>query len=145
MLYKLVLILFLFTASTPVSNFKGLNSESGTQDLPTIRIKKSPDFKVTGDGGAENWTNTKWIEISQRRFSNETHARTTKVKILYSENGIYFLFNCVDKKLTSSMNADFMDLWKEDVVEVFLWTDENDPTYFEYEISPLNFGYFLFE
>lgn len=37
------------------------------------------------------------------------------------------------------MNSDFMDLWKEDVVEVFLWTDESSPVYFEYEISPLNY------
>jgi hypothetical protein len=37
------------------------------------------------------------------------------------------------------MNSDFMDLWKEDVVEVFLWTDEISPVYFEYEISPLNY------
>ena len=31
-----------------------------------------------------------------------------------------------------------MDLWKEDVFEVFLWTDERSPVYFEYEISPLD-------
>ncbi len=37
------------------------------------------------------------------------------------------------------MTADFMDLWNEDVVEVFLWPDENYPIYFEYEISPLNY------
>ena len=31
-----------------------------------------------------------------------------------------------------------MDLWNEDVFEVFLWTDERYPVYLEYEISPLN-------
>jgi len=36
------------------------------------------------------------------------------------------------------MNEDFMDLWNEDVFEVFLWTDERYPMYLEYEISPLN-------
>jgi hypothetical protein len=36
------------------------------------------------------------------------------------------------------MTDDFMDLWNEDVFEVFLWTDERYPVYFEYEISPLN-------
>ena len=43
-----------------------------------------------------------------------------------------------DRKLTATMNEDFMDLWNEDVFEVFLWTDERHPIYFEYEISPLN-------
>jgi hypothetical protein len=37
------------------------------------------------------------------------------------------------------MKADNLDLYNEDVVEVFLWTDENFPVYFEYELSPLNF------
>jgi hypothetical protein len=43
-----------------------------------------------------------------------------------------------DRTLTATMNEDFMDLWKEDVFEVFLWTDERFPVYFEYEISPLD-------
>jgi hypothetical protein len=30
-------------------------------------------------------------------------------------------------------------LWEEDVYEVFFWTDESAPLYFEYEISPLAF------
>jgi hypothetical protein len=102
-----------------------------------ITIKKSIDFEVTGAGGAENWDKTDWIVIPLRTGSGE--PLTTKVKLLYSDTGIYFLFDCQDKKLTATMDEDFMDLWKEDVVEVFLWPDENAPVYFEYEISPLNY------
>lgn len=138
MLYKLVLFLFLFTSTGLLSGFKSVINEP-PEDLATLKIKKSPDFKITGDGRADNWMRTEWINLPQRRFSNQGQPQTTKAKILYSEKGIYFLFHCTDKKITSSMNADFMDLWKEDVVEVFLWPDENDPEYFEYEISPLNF------
>ena len=43
-----------------------------------------------------------------------------------------------DRTLTATMTEDFMDLWKEDVFEVYLWPDERYPVYFEYEISPLN-------
>ena len=103
----------------------------------TLTVKKSPDFEITGDGSAENWTKSEWMELPQRKSSGE--SLTTKVKVLYSETGMYFLFNCQDKKLTATMDADFMDLWKEDVVEVFLWTDQDSPVYFEYEISPLNY------
>ena len=63
----------------------------------------------------------------------------TEVKVLYSGTGIYFLFNCEDKKITATMKADNLNLWEEDVVEVFLWTDESFPVYFEYELSPLNY------
>jgi hypothetical protein len=40
--------------------------------------------------------------------------------------------------VTATNTEDFADLWKEDVFEVFLWTEERYPVYFEYEISPLN-------
>ena len=101
-----------------------------------ITVKKSVDFTITGDGSAKNWEMTSWNVIPMRSGSGEL---TTKVKILYSDKGIYFLFDCEDTRITAAMNADFLDLWKEDVVEVFLWTDESVPAYFEYEISPLNF------
>src|SRR6266705_3688200 len=104
------------------------------ENSKTLIIKKSPDFDISGEGSSENWTKTEWLELPQRAGE----SLTTKVKALYSGTGMYFLFNCQDKKLTSTMDADFMDLWKEDVVEVFLWTDQ-DPSYFEYEISPLNY------
>ena len=41
--------------------------------------------------------------------------------------------------MTSTLKADFLNLYEEDVVEVFLWTSEDFPVYFEYELSPLNY------
>lgn len=105
--------------------------------LGTLIVKKSRDFTITGRGSADNWTLTEWVNIPQRKPGMNNYI--TKAKVLYSETGIYFLFDCEDRKLTASMNADFMDLWKEDVVEVFLMPEENSPVYFEYEISPLNY------
>ena len=70
--------------------------------------------------------------------------------MLYSKTGLYFLMEGTDKKLTAAMSEDYMDLWKEDVFEVFLWPDERYPVYFEYaDLAPqsraadprfLNFG-----
>ncbi len=48
------------------------------------------------------------------------------------------MMEATDAILTASMRNDFEDLWNEDVFEVFFWTDERYPVYFEYEISPLN-------
>ena len=101
-----------------------------------LEIIKSPDFEVTGSGTDKNWESANWIPIPQR--SSFGPGLETKIKVLYSDTGIYFLFYCQDKKLTASMTEDFMDLWNEDVVEVFLWTDEGLPLYLEYELSPLN-------
>ena len=60
------------------------------------------------------------------------------MKVLYSKKGLYVLMEATDKKITATFDKDdSRHLWTEDVFEVFLWPDERDPIYFEYEISPL--------
>ncbi len=56
---------------------------------------------------------------------------------MYSDSGIYCLYQCTDSAIISTLKGDFLDLWKEDVVEAFFWTDERIPVYFEYELSPI--------
>jgi hypothetical protein len=82
------------------------------------------------------WNDTEWIDIPQRTKSDLKFQ--TRAKTLYSKTGMYFLVECQEKTLTASLMGYMKDLWDEDVVEVFLWTDEKYPLYFEYEISPLN-------
>jgi hypothetical protein len=106
-------------------------------DPGSVRIKKCSDFEITGDGSSSAWKDTEWITITQRTHQNTPYD--TRVKVLYSETGIYFLFDCEDKKLSVTLQADNLDLYNEDVVELFLWTQEDFPVYFEYELSPLNF------
>ncbi|VAW16210.1 hypothetical protein MNBD_BACTEROID01-2446 [hydrothermal vent metagenome] len=128
--------LYLFAA---LLVYFGLNNGlyAGTGSEVVLKVKKSQDFEVAGDGSSIHWKITEWVNLPQRNTTSSTY--TTKVKVLYSETGIYFLFDCEDKKLTSTMRADNMDLYEEDVVEVFLWTEEEFPVYFEYELSPLNY------
>lgn len=102
----------------------------------TVKVNKTADFTITGDGSAKNWDNSSWIDLKPR---DPKEDRKTRAKMLYSSTGIYFLFHCEDTKLTSTLDTDFADLWTEDVIEVFLWTDEALPLYFEYEISPMNY------
>lgn len=130
--------LYLFLLMASLISACGNTSSSGEKNKkPTLKVKKTKDFEVSGSGTAANWEETEWIEIPQRTFIGEAFA--TKAKILYSDKGIYFLFDCEDKRLTATMEADFMELWNEDVVEVFLWPDDSHPFYFEYELSPLNY------
>jgi hypothetical protein len=100
-------------------------------------IKKCSDFKVTGNGSSAAWKNTEWMTVTQQGQGPLQYG--TKVKVLYSATGIYFLFSCEDTRLTCTLQGDFLDLFNEDVVEVFLWPDETFPVYFEYEVSPLNY------
>jgi len=106
-------------------------------DSTQIRIKKTADFQVNGNGDNASWAKTNWVPITVQESANRTLA--TQTKILYSNTGIYFLFQCDDQKLTATIQEDFGALFKEDVVEVFLWPDPSVPIYFEYELSPLNY------
>ena len=106
-----------------------------TGDSGIIHVKSTGDFEVTGSGTSPSWEKTGWIAL-QNTEGPLTYS--TNVKLLYSENGIYVLFHCDDQKISATMQEDFADLWKEDVVEIFFWTDEAAPVYFEYELSPLD-------
>ena len=90
-IYKSVLAIALMVLPVYDNN----NRLFGGTDSKTLIVKKSPDFEITGDGSAENWAKSEWIELPQRKSSGE--SLTTKVKILYSGTGMYFLFNCQDK------------------------------------------------
>ncbi len=109
---------------------------SNAQTPGSLTIKKVSNFDVK-ETPDKTWETTEWVEIPQRSDRGVNYS--TRAKVLYSDTGIYFMFHCEDKKLTATMTQDFDDLFKEDVVEVFLWTDEKSPIYFEYELSPLNF------
>ncbi len=110
-------------------NVKGKNA--------LLTIKHTNDFDVTGDTTASAWNATHWITLPKRNTSAVNYQ--TKVKLLYSDKGIYTLFYCEDKKITATLKEDFADLFNEDVVEIFFWPDEQVPIYFEYELSPLNY------
>lgn len=107
-----------------------------TSGRPQITVKPAEDFEVTGKGDAAAWSGAEWTTMRKRQ--PDGHPYESRFKVLYSKTGLYVLMDGTDRKLTATMNQDFMDLWNEDVFEVFLWTDERHPVYFEYEISPLN-------
>jgi predicted TIM-barrel fold metal-dependent hydrolase len=101
-----------------------------------LRVRATKDFELTGDGAAEAWKKAEWEPLHRRTEAGSDYQ--TRIKVLYSEKGLYILMDATDRKITATNTEDFADLWKEDVFEVFLWTDERDSLYFEYEISPLN-------
>lgn len=118
----------------------GFNPVSVSGQSPTVlQVSKTADFNVSGNGSSVFWTKTDWIELTQRTNLANDSGRKTFIKILYSKTGIYFLFRCEDDRITSTITSHFEELWREDVVEVFLWPNEGQEVYFEYELSPLNY------
>ncbi len=106
-------------------------------DNKKLSILPTEDFELDGSGSASQWEKTSWVTLPFRHGPASSYS--TRAKVLYSTTGIYFLFECEDQTLSASLTEDFANLYEEDVVEVFLWTDEQYPIYFEYELSPLNY------
>jgi predicted TIM-barrel fold metal-dependent hydrolase len=100
-----------------------------------LHVRSTDDFEVTGDGSNAAWTKADWEPLAKRNAGGPPYE--TRIKALHSRKGLYVLMDATDKKVTATMTEDFQDLWLEDVFEVFLWPDEREPVYFEYEISPL--------
>jgi hypothetical protein len=107
-----------------------------TTTRPQLSVKLVDDFAVSGVGDNAAWRRAEWTPLNRRQADG--HPYDSRFKMLYSTTGLYFLMEGTDRKLTATMTEDFMNLWTEDVFEVFLWTDERYPVYLEYEISPLN-------
>jgi len=105
--------------------------------LPEMTVAPTADFALTGDGSAPAWKSTTWVPLQRRGDGGLDYE--TRVKLLYSATGLYVLMDGSDARITATLTEDFLDLWHEDVFEVFLWTDEAYPVYFEYEISPLGY------
>jgi hypothetical protein len=114
-------------------------TRAGADDSPqpVLHVKSCSDFTVTGDGSAAAWKDVDWTPLHRRPGGK--HEYDARIKVLYSATGLYVLMDGADRRLTATMTEDFLDLWNEDVYEVFLWTDERHPVYFEYEISPLGY------
>ena len=124
-----------FSLIVVTSRYHGRVHAQG-EGRPRLSVKAAQDFEISGTGEHASWRQSAWTAL--RRRQPDGHPYESRFKMLYSNTGLYFLMEGTDRKLTATMEEDFKDLWTEDVFEVFLWTDERYPVYFEYEISPLN-------
>lgn len=116
----------------------GVVAEDAASEKPLrITIRHCDDFQISGRGDADAWKAAEWVALNRR--PNGKHDYTARFRMLYSDTGVYVLFDGSDRVLTATMQEDFLDLWNEDVFECFFWTNEKHPVYFEYEISPLGY------
>lgn len=93
------------------------------------------DFGLTGSGTNAAWARSEWLPLG---VVGAGAPYPTRAKLAYSQTGLYVLVDCVDRRLTCTRLRDMDDLFREDVVEFFVWPDTKHALYFEYEISPLN-------
>ncbi len=101
---------------------------------PVVEVAATPDFDVTGCGDHPAWSNASWTPLG--RTGPGRSRLETRFKCLHSDAAIYFLVDCEDRRISATGGCGD-ELWKEDVVEIFLWPDESRRVYFQYDLSPL--------
>lgn len=101
---------------------------------PEYCLKGVDDFEITGKGDRPEWSKAEWANLTPQ---GRPEAYASRFKAVYSQKGVYLLFDGEDERVSATMSEDNLDLWKEDCFELFLMPDESKAAYFEYEISPL--------
>lgn len=119
-----------------ITSFKPHIQSPREMDTEKLLINQCDDFDPDGSGKHPTWQKADWIQL--HCLDETPNPYSTKIKILYSPNGIYVLAHCEDRKISTEYVRDQDDIWEGDVFEVFFQTDPNNPLYFEYEINPLN-------
>ncbi len=127
----------LYSVNAPTKVSADMPDTTNRTAAKELHVKRVEDFSVTGDGSAKAWQPIPWEPLTRR--GSEGADYNARVKVVYSQTGLYVLMNGSDKKVTATITEDFADLWHEDVFEFFLWPDERQSIYFEYEISPLGY------
>jgi hypothetical protein len=101
-----------------------------------IKIPFSSDFSFSEGKINEIWRDLPHYPL-QKLDEDQREARTN-FQITYSEKGIYVHFYGDEWIITTTAKADFEDLFKGDVYEVFFQPDASKPIYLEYEINANN-------
>ena len=118
--------LFVFTAKAQTSR------------LPVYQVeRRSGPIKVDGKLDDTAWKKAPLVGDFVNNSDGSQSTYKTEARVLYDENFIYFAFRCGDGNIWSTMKRRDEHLWEEEVVEVFLQADPNQPSYIELEVNPL--------
>jgi hypothetical protein len=112
---------------------------------PVVKAARiTQDFELDGELNDTVWQKAApvWVEYGSLK-SDARPELATSVRVLYSDEFLYFGWQCPFTKLTvfdtPSPDRERLGLWDRDVVEVFVGSDWNNINrYAEYEVAPTN-------
>jgi predicted TIM-barrel fold metal-dependent hydrolase len=117
------------------------------RSLPPPVVKAAhidKDFEPDGDLNDPVWQKATPARVEYGSLKYDARPEmATSVRVLYSDQFIYFGWECPFTKLTvfdtPSADRERLGLWDRDVVEVFVGSDwQNINRYAEYEVAPTN-------
>ncbi len=115
-----------------------LTAQAQTLQLPVYQVRRTA-VPIIVDGRLDEtaWKKATLVGDFVNNSDGSRSTYKTEAKVLYDNNFMYFAFRCADEKIWSTMKRRDEHLWEEEVVEVFLQADLNQPSYIELEVNPL--------
>jgi len=115
-----------------------LTAKAQTPRLPVYQVgRASGPIRIDGKLDDPAWKKAPLVGDFVNTSDGSQSTYKTEARVLYDENFIYFAFRCADDNIWSTMKRRDEHLWEEEVVEVFLQADPNQPSYIELEVNPL--------
>lgn len=111
------------------------------QEVPRYFCWKSAlAVAIDGKGDDPAWQEAAPAELVDVRFlsGDRLHSRPTEARMLWDDLYLYFLFTASDPDVWSTYAQRDMQLWQEEVVEIFIDPDGDGLNYAEVEVNPLN-------
>jgi len=113
---------------------------TGQPALPEVEVPRVEDFDLTDGRISDTWDSLPWRTL---QGVDGDGAPSTRMKLQYSESGLYVLIDGEAKTLGCTLQEDQAPLYTEDVAEVFVMPDPWQRMYLEYELSPLGYELLL--
>jgi len=110
-------------------------------NLPRYNLFKTNEkIVVDGNLNESSWQKADLIpfKLNDTGGSIDNPALLTIGKGCYDNENMYFAFQCNDPDIWCNYTQRDEYLWNEEVVELFIDTDDNPENYIEIEISPSN-------
>ena len=119
-------------------NFLGTMKYRFLETVPAYTCYKTKDeIKIDGNLSEKSWRKAKSVWLVDYKTAKKPYNKTN-VKMLYDDKYLYIAFKCYDIDIWATMKNKDDDLWKEEVVEVFIDDDGDGKNYLEIEVNPLN-------
>jgi Carbohydrate-binding family 9 len=133
---KMRMSTLLITLAIMSSTFIAASGQS-----PRLRVyevfRSGTPIKVDGKLDDAPWAKAHRIDDFVLNLDGSPAPYKTEARVLYDDNFLYFSFRSVDDNIWATFKQRDQHLWDEEVVEVFLQADPQQPGYIELEVNPL--------
>lgn len=114
---------------------------ASAQELPLYTCwKTAQPLAVDGKDDEAAWQEAAPLDLADVRFlsGDRYHSRRTEARMLWDAQYLYFYFSAADPDVWSTYDQRDMQLYEEEVVEIFIDPDGDGQNYAEVELNPLN-------